>query len=216
VLAYKFLARDGCSVFTGTPWAAPPPDEPGPWVGTGAVRPCREGIHATTASHLAYWLHDELWSIELDGDVRSARHKVVGLRGRLVHRYGDWPEVSRRLNEACAWRTRDLAVAALDAEGHTELAEGLRVCTTLDELAALAEEAGPLDGRSTGGDLAALATDAGYFGAHGLPMQAPFVAATAAGRARAGSGGGVAESRAGFAEERTFQSAWIAGELRLA
>jgi hypothetical protein len=215
VLAYKFLTRDGCSVFTGTPWPAPPTGEPGAWVASAAVRPCREGIHGATASHLAYWLHDELWSIELDGDIRPARHKVVGLRGRLIQRYGDWPEVSKRLNEVSAWRARDLAVAALLAEGNAELAEGLRVCTTLDELAALAEEAGPLDGRSTGGDLAALAADAGYFGAHGLPMQAPFVAATAAGRARTGSTGVANEFQAGFAEERTFQSAWIAGELKL-
>ena len=60
--------------------ALPDGDGPGPWLETAAARPCREGIHACRPQDLAYWLHHELWEIELDGDIVEAGRKVVAAR----------------------------------------------------------------------------------------------------------------------------------------
>jgi hypothetical protein len=62
---------------------------------------------------------------------------------------------------------------------------------------------------------AALAVDAAHFALHGIPAQAPFVAACSAGHVAAGPDGDRARYDEGYAEERAFQSAWLAGRLSL-
>ena len=210
VKAYKFLDEDGRSVYSGAQWPLSPSGKPGGWLESETVRPCYSGIHACRPSDIAYWLTDELWEVELDGEIVESRHKVVGTRGRILRRVAEYPVAVRELGEVSAWRTRDRAALALRAVGATELATKFEQCSALAQLASLApivEE--QLDSTSDAGIAAMLATDAaGVVANDGPPQGAPFVSACAAGRE-------AADFDAGYDAERQFQSAWLADRLRL-
>ena len=222
VLAFKFLDREGCTALSGHRWTLPDGDAPGPWIETARVRPCREGIHACHAGDLAYWLHQELWVIELDGETTESARKVVARRGRLVRRLPEWSAgADVALHEWCAWRTCDTAVGLLNEQGEGAWAARLREATTLRDLAAGGQAAAAAlgDGDRAGvaagyaGDAAAL-SGAEHFAA------SPFVAACAKGHAASTEGGEAGEAREGayaaaFAAERASQSAWIRDRLEL-
>ena len=102
MIAYKFLRAGGAGRFTGFRW------EPGSWVDAGAADPCRAGIHACRVRDLPIWLDDELWEIELDGEIVAGERKVVATRGRLTERIDRWtPELAREFGRFCARRTRE-------------------------------------------------------------------------------------------------------------
>jgi hypothetical protein len=98
---YKFLERGRVAPFTGFEW---PVDE---WVEASAVDPCRRGIHACRVRDLPIWIDDELWQVELAGDVVEQERKVVAQRGRLTRRVDDWtPDTALAFARSCAQRTR--------------------------------------------------------------------------------------------------------------
>lgn len=102
MIAYKFLATGSTGRFTGFSWAT------GRWTDAEAVDPCRSGIHACRVRDLPIWLDDELWEIELDGEVIECERKIVASRGRLTQRVEHWtPEVAREFGRFCARRTRE-------------------------------------------------------------------------------------------------------------
>jgi hypothetical protein len=215
VIAYKFLDDSGCSVFTGQPWSLPGEVGAGPWIEADSVRPCHSGIHACRVDDLAYWLHTDLWEIELEGDITVAEHKVVARRGRIVRRVEPWSTVWPELAAVAAWRTRDLAVAALTDQNEGDLAERFGNAADLDQLAALGEEAGELGDQTPLGRAMALAADGGHFAANGEPAQAPFVAAVASGHAAIRETDNDSTFDPAFAAERRYQSAWIKQRLDL-
>jgi hypothetical protein len=90
VIAYKFLQRDGTSLFSGFRWTLPD-RAPGEWV-EAPVDPCRTGIHACRVSDLPFWAGWTLFEIELDGEVVEHRRKLVGSRGRLLRRIEAWDD----------------------------------------------------------------------------------------------------------------------------
>jgi hypothetical protein len=101
VIAYKFLAPGRVGPFTGFVWPV------GDWVDSAAVDRCRAGIHACRVRDLPLWIDDELWEIELDGDVSETARKLVAPRGRLVGRVDGWgPALLRDFGRACPARTR--------------------------------------------------------------------------------------------------------------
>lgn len=101
MIAYKFLANGRVAPFTRYEW---PVDE---WVEAGAVDPCRRGIHACRTRDLPIWLDDELWEIELAGDVVEQERKVVAQRGRLTRPVEGWtPDAALAFARFCARRTR--------------------------------------------------------------------------------------------------------------
>jgi hypothetical protein len=204
--AYKFLDADGCAPFTAFPW---PQAE---WVEASGAAPCRMGVHGCAPADLSHWLAGTLWEIELDGQVVQTRHKVVGSRGRLVREVDGYRAAVRELAEVGAWRCHDRAVTALRTEGGTELAERFAAAATLEELSALGADA---DESTFAGGAAALAADAAHFALHGLPAQAPFVAACSAGHVAGGPDGDQAGYDEGYAGERAFQSAWLTERLAL-
>jgi hypothetical protein len=204
--AYKFLDAEGCAPFTAFPWA------PGEWVQASGAAPCRMGVHACAPADLSHWLAASLWEVELDGRIVQTRHKVVASRGRLVREVNGYGAAVRQLAEVGAWRCRDRAVAALRSEGSAELADRSAAASTLDGLAALGADA---DESTFAGGAAALAADAAHFARHGLPAQAPFVAACSAGHLAGGPDGGQAGYDEGYAAERAFQSAWLSERLAL-
>ena len=109
MIAYKFLRRDGSSVFSGFHW--PLPDGgPGAWVGA-AVDPCRSGIHACRPAGLPYWIGRSLYEVELAGDIVEERTKLVASRARLLRRVTAWNDSVRdEYTRMCADRAHALAV----------------------------------------------------------------------------------------------------------
>jgi hypothetical protein len=102
LIAYKFLGAGGIGRFTGFRW------EVGRWIDADVADPCRSGIHACRVRDLPVWLDDELWEIELEGDVIAGERKLVGSRGRLTQRIELWgPQAAREFGRFCARRTRE-------------------------------------------------------------------------------------------------------------
>lgn len=99
--AYKFLDHGAVAPFTGFRWPV------GEWVDGGRVDPCRSGIHACRVGDLAVWLGEELWEIELEGEIVERERQVIAQRGRLVGQVDGWTdELLDGFGELCARRTR--------------------------------------------------------------------------------------------------------------
>ncbi len=217
VRAFKFLDADGTTVMSGAKWPLPADDGPGPWMEAAAVRPCREGIHACSAADLAYWLHDELWEIELDGEILITHQKVVARRGRLLRRVESWSDgAAGELKSWCAWRTRDVAVTVLGDMGEWTWVSQLEDADSLRQVARVARQAVEALGDTTvGGAAAGLAGDAAAVAPTRYVAMGPFIAVCVAGHALMRDTGTQADYASGFAAERQAQSEWIAGRLLL-
>lgn len=101
MIAYKFLDAGGVGPFTGFHWPV------GDWVDAGEIEPCRSGVHALRARDLPFWLGQELWEIELEGEVLEQGRKVVAPRGRLLRRREEWNgELLDALAGDCLAQTR--------------------------------------------------------------------------------------------------------------
>ena len=131
MIAYKFLRAGRIGPFSGFRWP-----EPGAWVRAGAdTDPCRRGIHACRTRDLPWWLADELWEIELDGEIQLDEHKIVAPAGRLRSRIDAWTTAcAQEYADACAWRARDRAVEALTRAGRRHAADQLSECATFDQV----------------------------------------------------------------------------------
>jgi hypothetical protein len=145
VIAYKFLCEGAVGRFSETRW--PPPCE---WLeADGALETCSNGIHACPLEALAYWFDDELWVVELDGEIIDEGTALVARRGRLLERVDRWPAVSRAFAADCVARALELArdqederVAELvgDAAHHAGLAEAPRHAVVAAYCAAVAAD----------------------------------------------------------------------------
>jgi hypothetical protein len=109
VIAYKFLRRDGTSVYTGFRWPLPR-EEPGAWV-DAPVDPCRSGVHACRPADLPYWVGGWLYEMELAGEIVEEQTKVVASRARLLGRIDAWNDALRdAYTRMCADRAHELAM----------------------------------------------------------------------------------------------------------
>ena len=110
--AFKVLI-DGRSPFTGRRWPLPQGEEPGQWVHASASGPlavCVNGVHACTIGQLAQWIGEELWTIELAGEILETDEALVAARGRLLGPVAGWDQAARKAFAAdCAARARQLA-----------------------------------------------------------------------------------------------------------
>ena len=233
MIALKFLDQGAIGRFSGFSWPQPSDDRPGDWVeSTDEVKQCFRGIHALRSADLPDWLDDELWEIELDGDIVDAGEMLVARRGRLLRRVDAWDEPTASAFAAdCALRARLRALAALRRVGLTEDAERLVQAAELEQIqsaAATAHEAtaDPDAAELTGfvADVVSLATgqrpDAWRHGAEpntavaqrpaAIAANVAFVVAHVAGReaAAAHPDDPGAYERA-FATERASQLAWL-------
>jgi hypothetical protein len=207
--AYKFLRPGRVAPFSGFAWPE------AAWVDAdGPPELCRTGIHACRLEHLAYWLADELWVVELAGELVESELQVIAPRGRLSRRVGAWDEEARsELAAECVRRTARYAAAELREQGLAADAERLTETTGVDELAALAEAASEAAAEVVGAgdavDLAAYVADAAGYATVGNTAGAAFVAAHAA---EVHAPPGVDDP---FAAEREGQSRWLAERLGL-
>lgn len=114
--AYKFLRRGAIAPISGVPWPTST-SGPGPWVEAGGpLSPCRSGLHACRRESLAYWLHDELWEVELDGEIALAEDLLVARRARLVRCLDAWASgVAARFLAASRAHAAGLAAEATPA-----------------------------------------------------------------------------------------------------
>jgi hypothetical protein len=219
VIAYKFLRPGAVGPFSGHRWPVPAAGKPGPWVeASGWSAVCRDGVHACPAQHLPLWIWEELWEVELDGDVEAARHKLRARRGRLVRRIEPWSsDTAKAFATACARRAAGHAADALREAGENEAARHFGDAADLQEVrglcARLWEDLPDAVRRPVGmasdGALRAQTADASpdpYVAAHGSAVCA-YIAALTAQR--------VAGPDA-LAAERTWQAVWMGRELRLA
>lgn len=201
MIAYKFLVAGRVGRFSQVRWP-----EPGVWMRAGSpVVPCRRGVHACRVRDLPWWLADELWEVELVNPTEVRSHKLVAPAGRLRDRIDVWtPDCAQEYAAACFWHARDLAVQALRRARHEAAAAHLARCETFEDLAGAVERLGEIPsearpGIETLGSAAAIAV----FG--GPPMIA-YMAAHVAGRL---------DPRAGYDDERGWQSRWLADRLGL-
>jgi hypothetical protein len=201
MIAYKFLRSGRVGPFSGFQWP-----EPDVRVDTAPeVTVCRRGIHACRPSDLPWWLADELWEIELHGQVQVEEHKIIAAAGRLRSRIEAWtPACAQEYADACAWRAQGRAVEALAHAGHARAARQLEACATLDD-ALLAARQFADDIPETRISLT-IAGDGAVRALTGAPPTSAYIAAHAAMRL---------DGPAGYAAERTWQSQWLVERLGL-
>ena len=200
MIAYKFLRRGRVGPFSGFVWPAP-----GGWVSAGATDRCRRGVHACRQQDLPWWIADELWEIELGGEVRAAGHKLVAPAGGLVRRVRAWTSgTAQEFADACAWRTRDHAVHALRQARHPAEACALAGSDTLGDVLAVARALADevADARIS----LTIAGDGAFRALTGAPATSAYIAAHAAQRL---------DGRDGYEAERTWQSCWLVDRLAL-
>jgi len=206
VIAYKFLRAGRIGPFSGIRWPDPGQDES--WVPAGKRGP----VSACRLEDLPEWPDDELWRVELDGDVRVEAGKLAGARGRLIERIDAWDAaVAAELAAACALRARDAAAALLASEN----AGALKRCATPAEVVAAADALDGLDESAADAIGYAVGSANAAIRALQQPQIAPGSAAAAAfiaSHAAAHAAGDVEAAR----RERAWQAAWLAQRLALA
>src|ERR1700687_4460156 len=89
--AYRFLAKGAVGRQSGFAWPTPSGTEPGAWVGRAADATAT-GVLAHRDRDLPYWLDDELWEVELKGDVRELANQLVAEDARLLRLVPGWDE----------------------------------------------------------------------------------------------------------------------------
>jgi hypothetical protein len=209
VRAYKFLRTGAFAPFARTPAGEPFRWPAATWVSGNGARACASGIHGCAVDQLPFWLNDELWLVELAGEVRREERKLVAGHGRLVERVGAWtPDAASRFGAACGGRVRAHAVAALRGAGFEREAEEV-AAASWHGLRAVAERVD----RRRAADAYASATyaaDAGEFVER--PVSAAYIAAAAAAHAADVAG---TSAREAAAAERAWQADWLRRELAL-
>jgi hypothetical protein len=126
VIAYKFTRRGGCTLFSTFAWPLPSATAPGAWVEIDEpLSACRSGLHLCRVADLPYWIGDELFEAEIDGEPLTTSAALVARRARLVRRIEAWNEPNKlAFAHGCVARARtSLASAAHPAESASAYAE---------------------------------------------------------------------------------------------
>jgi hypothetical protein len=207
---WKFLRPTAISPFSGYAW--PGPDQ---WQQTRSAQPCVEGFHACRLADLPYWLMEELWEVELSGQVVASEFKVVASRARLVRQVTQWTaDCAAELVRACVERVAHHAGHELRAAGLSDQADRLDGWTgsdldSLAELATTLADDARQENRVQAARLCGYVGDAVYSAGHDPVASVAYIAARCAAH-RSGAG-----HRDPFAAERSWQATWLAERLNL-
>lgn len=227
MIAYKFLGPGRTALYSGSVW----PLEG--WVeADGPLALCRNGVHASRGGDLPGWLNDELWVVELDGELEEEGDVVFARRGRLVRNVDTWDgKAALAFAESCVRRMHYQAVSALEVVGRVEDAARLARARDLDEIQTLVLEIGGTE--SAPDQLLVLLADAvqlirggrpdtyGPVLGNGAPTpgavaaNAGFVVAHAFGMAAVEAAGDEEVYAAAAEAERARQRDWLRAHLRL-
>jgi hypothetical protein len=178
----------------------------GAWVIGGAgTELCQSAVHACRVRDLPWWLQDELWEAELDGEISTGRHKVMAPRARLLRRVDAWDAAcAQRFADACALRARDHAATALDRAGAHHAGAQLRKAT---DNRAVREAARVWAGAAEAARIPVMmAGDAAIRARGGAAVVSAYIAAHAAARV---------DGPAAHDAEREWQSEWLRAALAL-
>jgi hypothetical protein len=229
VIAYKFLSAGAIGLYSGFRWPVPKNGEPGPWVHVdGRLVAGANGVHALTARELLDWIDDELWLVELAGEIDENEGILVARRGRLVRLVDSWTSATaREFAQDCVVRVGDCAIEALRRAGRSGDADAIRA---LDDLRALQSDAAALAKEAAGFAASALAYAADavelarggrpdHYGAHPGASARPspgavaanlgFVAAHVAASSLADATSDPGQYPVGFDRERERQRTWL-------
>jgi hypothetical protein len=202
--AYKFLRPGAIGPFSGIAWTTE-------WIAA------EDGVSACERRYLPIWIWEELWEIELAGDVETRGHKLRAPRARLTQRVEGWSaDMAKSFARACARRATLHAAGPLRGAGQEDAAAVFAEALDLEHVRALTSELWdvlPEDvqkpvGMASDGCIRALvatASDDHYIAAHGGAVSA-YIAAMTAQRV-----GGPEQATA----ERAWQADWLTRELRL-
>lgn len=204
--ALKFLAHGAIGPYSKFRWPRPTSKDAGAWViAASSISLCAHGIHACHVDDLSYlssWLADELWIIELAGEIKKDHRKIVAERGRLVQQIEAWNRaVFAEFAQSAIFRARDRIIKLVRGSTNDEIAQMLVETQDVSDIGKA------LAGRGTGTEAAELAL--GYLSdAVNFWEKEPAVAAFCAAHTTL--------SEDGFWAERAYQSTWIAQRLDLA
>ena len=209
--AYAFLDPTATDYVSGVRWPVPDDRGPGAWIEPGADSPLR----GYPADQLLWWLDQQLWEVELDGDVHETGRSVLGARGRLLAPVDAWtPDVALELTRDCALRLRDRAAVALETDGRSAEAAALVAASDLESIAETAATAA--SGEGFGSLLAGYTADLVRFASFMPdPARGAAVAARIAAHAHAGGDEGQQGYDEAYAEERSRQADWLRTRLGL-
>jgi hypothetical protein len=205
MIAYKFLCAGGVGPFSGFAWPRPQGDASGPWVvAPGGAALCRSAVHGCRVQDLPWWLHDELWEAEFDGEPTAGRHKIMAPRARLVRRIDAWDAAcAQRFADACARRARDHAATALGRASAMDAAVALRHLVAIRDIRDAIRAMKPPEPARIA---VAMAGDATRRALGGAAVVTAYIAAHAA--------AGV-DGQDAMAAERAWQAEWLRVELDL-
>ena len=150
-MARKFLAADGRGPFSGMAWPAPAGGAPGAWIAVdGVLAQCERGLHVCRDVDLAYWIHDELWDVEVEGAAVEGLDCLVVARARLLRRIHAWTEGRHRFAQASIEHAASLNSIGSKAFG--ELLGDAQLMATHGYPALASYTAAVAVGRATGED----------------------------------------------------------------
>jgi len=203
--AYSFLSAEATSYLTGLRW---------PSAGTWVERD-DEAIRASDADQLVWWLDDELWEVELDGEVRDLGRAFTARRARLVRRVEEWTDaVAEEFVLICARRARDRAVEQLAGRGRAADAAALAAANDVESIERIAARLAASEGAAC--ISAGLAADVVLYARDArVASRAAGVAAYVAAFSLAGADKTAPGYSERFEAERSWQAAWLKERLRL-
>jgi hypothetical protein len=205
MIAYKFLGAGGIGPFSRFAWPQPRRGTPGPWVAaSGGAAVCRSGVHGCRVQDLPWWLQDELWEAEFDGEATAGWHKIMAPRARLLRRIDAWDGAcAQRFADACARRARDHAATALDRAGADDPAAALSDRAAIRDIRDAVRAIEPPEPARIA---VMMAGDAARRALGGAAVVTAYIAAHAA---------AAIDGEDGMAAERAWQSEWLRAELQL-
>ena len=209
--AYAFLDPAATDYVSGVRWPVPDDRGPGAWLEAGADSPLR----GYPADQLLWWLDQQLWEVELAGDVHETDRSVLGARGRLLAPVDAWtPDVARELTTDCALRLRDRAVVALEADDREAAPPSSGQRATWNR--SRRPPPWPRPEKAIGSLLAGYTADLVRFASFMPdPARGAAVAARIAAHAHAGGDEGKQGYEEAYAEERARQADWLRTRLGL-